>query len=104
MKSVNYAMSPTGEIIAMAMGEKLAFLSADWDYKVSGYKYSLCWCGELEDPNSIVTWILCLPLYGSNVSAGAEWTCVIMGLSSGMVVFYNDAGVKIFSQRYKMQI
>ena len=99
MKGINYAMSPTGELIAMAQGEKLALLSANWDIKGSGYSYSLCWCGELDDPNSIITQVSCLPIYGSNVSSGAEWTCVIVGLSSGMVVFYNDAGVKIFSQK-----
>ena len=99
LNSINYAISPTGEVIALALGEKLALLSSCWNTKVQLSEYTLSWCGELENPNQIVTSILCLPMYGSNVITGAEWTCIAVGLSSGMVVFYTDAGIKIYSQR-----
>ncbi|XP_075152474.1 rab3 GTPase activating protein isoform X2 [Haematobia irritans] len=97
LNGINYSISPTGELIAMALGEKLALLSSSWN---STPAYSLSWCGELEDPNQIVTSVLCLPMYGRSVSTGAEWTCVAMGLSSGMVVFYTDSGIKLYSQIY----
>lgn len=81
------------------MGEKLALLSSCWDNKTQVSTYTLSWCGELENPNQIVTSVVCLPMFGRNVTTGAEWTCIAVGLSSGMVVFYTDSGIKIYSQR-----
>lgn len=99
LNAINYSLSPTGELIAFAQGEKLALLSSCWDNKAQMPTYTLSWCGELENPNQIVTSVLCLPMFGRSVSSGAEWTCVALGLSSGMVVFYTDFGIKLYSQR-----
>ncbi|XP_053961505.1 rab3 GTPase-activating protein non-catalytic subunit [Anastrepha ludens] len=100
LNAVNFAISPTGELIALGQGEKLALLSSQWDNKSQLSSYVLSWCGELDNPNQIITSLLCLPIYGKGVSAGAEWTCIAIGLNSGMVLFYTDAGIKIFSQSY----
>uniref|UniRef100_A0A034VHQ1 Rab3 GTPase-activating protein regulatory subunit n=1 Tax=Bactrocera dorsalis TaxID=27457 RepID=A0A034VHQ1_BACDO len=100
LNAINFAISPTGELIALGQGEKLALLSSQWDNKSQVSTYVLSWCGELDDPNQIITSLLCLPIYGKGVSAGAEWTCIAIGLNSGMVLFYTDAGIKIFSQCY----
>ncbi|XP_037958048.1 rab3 GTPase-activating protein regulatory subunit [Teleopsis dalmanni] len=100
MNAINFAVSPTGELIAFGQGEKLAFLSSCWDNKNQATTYALTWCGELDDPNQIVTCFLCLPIYGKNVSVGPEWTCVVVGLDSGMLLFYTDAGIKIYSQNF----
>lgn len=88
-------MSPTGEAIALAQGEKLAFLTTCWDSHGHGNTYALSWCGELEDPNQIVTSLFCMPMLRAT---DIEWTCVAVGLASGMVIFYTDTGVKLFSQ------
>ncbi|EDW04033.1 rab3 GTPase-activating protein regulatory subunit [Drosophila grimshawi] len=95
LSGVNYAMSPTGEAIALAQGEKLAFLSTYWDSRGHEYTYALNWCGELDDGNQIVTSLLCIPMMRAT---DVEWTCIAVGLASGMVIFYTDAGVKLFSQ------
>lgn len=88
-------MSPTGEAIALALGEKLAFLTTCWNSRSNENNYTLSWCGELEDGNQIVTSLLCMPmLRGTDI----EWTCVAVGLASGLVTFYTDTGVKLFSQ------
>ncbi|KAH8377456.1 hypothetical protein KR093_005593 [Drosophila rubida] len=98
LNAVNYAMSPTGETIALAQGEKLAFLSTCWDSRSNENTYALSWCGELENTNQIVTSLLCLPMTHLVRSTDVDWTCVAVGLTSGMVLFYTDAGVKLFSQ------
>ncbi|XP_043658733.1 rab3 GTPase-activating protein regulatory subunit [Drosophila teissieri] len=99
LNAINHAISPTGELIAMAQGEKLAFLSTCWNSHGNGNTYVLGWCGELEDRNQIVTSLTCLPMTQNKSTDGAiEWTCVAVGLCSGMVIFYTDSGVKIFSQ------
>lgn len=102
LNAVNFSISPTGELIALGQGEKLALLSSQWDNKSQISTYVLSWCGELDDPNQIITSLLCLPIYGKGVSSGAEWTCIAIGLNSGMVLFYTDAGIKIFSQWYNI--
>ncbi|XP_034098251.1 rab3 GTPase-activating protein regulatory subunit [Drosophila albomicans] len=98
LNAVNYAMSPTGETIALAQGEKLAFLSTYWDSNAQENTYALTWCGELENTNQIVTSLLCLPMTHLVRSTDVDWTCVAVGLTSGMVLFYTDTGVKLFSQ------
>ncbi|KAH8298206.1 hypothetical protein KR018_011009 [Drosophila ironensis] len=99
LNGINQAVSPTGELIALAQGEKLAFLSTCWSSHGSGNTYALGWCGELEDHNQIVTSLTCLPIAQSKSSDGAiDWTCVAVGLCSGMVLFYTETGVKLFSQ------
>ncbi|EDW64165.1 rab3 GTPase-activating protein non-catalytic subunit [Drosophila virilis] len=95
LNGINYAMSPTGETIALAQGEKLAFLTTCWDSHGHGNTYALSWCGELDDPNQIVTSLICMPMLRAT---DIEWTCVAVGLASGMVIFYTDTGVKLFSQ------
>ncbi|XP_037710129.1 rab3 GTPase-activating protein regulatory subunit [Drosophila subpulchrella] len=99
LNAVNHAISPTGELIAMAQGEKLAFLSTCWSSHGNANTYVLGWCGELEDHNQIVTSLTCLPMTQNRSTDGAiEWTCVAVGLVSGMVIFYTDSGLKLFSQ------
>uniref|UniRef100_A0A1B0G281 Rab3 GTPase-activating protein regulatory subunit n=1 Tax=Glossina morsitans morsitans TaxID=37546 RepID=A0A1B0G281_GLOMM len=98
LNAVNCSISPLGELVALAQGEKIALLSSCWNDKSPTVTYTLVWCGELDDPNEIITSVLCLPMLGSNVSSGAEWTCIVFGLSSGKIVFYTDGGMKIFSQ------
>ncbi|KAH8281881.1 hypothetical protein KR054_003758 [Drosophila jambulina] len=101
LNAINYAISPTGELIALAQGEKLAFLSTCWSsHGNTNNTYALGWCGELEDSNQIVTSLTCLPMTQSRRSTDrtVEWTCVAVGLVSGLVVFYTDSGVKLFSQ------
>ncbi|XP_030383632.1 rab3 GTPase-activating protein regulatory subunit [Scaptodrosophila lebanonensis] len=99
LNAINYAMSPTGDLIALAQGEKLAFLTTCWNSHGSANTYALTWCGELEDLQ-IVTSLLCIPLK-QNRGESAEWSCVAVGLVSGMVVFYSDSGVKLFSQCFQ---
>ncbi|XP_034471990.1 rab3 GTPase-activating protein regulatory subunit [Drosophila innubila] len=98
LNAINYAMSPTGETIALAQGEKLAFLSTCWDSRTNENTYAMSWCGELENANQIVTSLMCLPMTHVVRSTDVDWTCVAVGLTSGMVLFYTDAGVKLFSQ------
>ncbi|ALC39415.1 rab3-GAP [Drosophila busckii] len=98
LNAVNYAVSK--ETIALAQGEKLAFLTTCWNSRGNENTYALSWCGELEDANQIITSLTCLPITQSPKSADVDWTCVAVGLASGLVVFYTDAGVKLFSQWY----
>lgn len=98
LNAVQYAISPTSELIALALGEKLALLSSQWNNKSQQATFAPSWSGEIVSSNEIITSLICLPMYGRNVSSGAEWTCVAVGLSSGYVNFYTETGIKLFSQ------
>lgn len=98
LNTVYLSISPTHELMVFAHGSKLIFLSKTSDGTNSSYTVS--WSGEIQNPNEVVTSIICLPIFGYNVTSGAEWTSVAVGLSSGLVVFYTDSGIQIFSQRW----
>lgn len=103
LNAVYYSISPTGELIAFGHGSKLILLSSHWSNPNQLPSYSITWKGELENPNDIITSIITLPIYGPNVSSGAEWTCIGIGLSSGLVLFYSDSGIQIFSQKWHQE-
>lgn len=60
--------------------------------------YTINWKGNLENENEAITSILCLPIIGQ--LSPQEWTCIAIGLTSGLVLFYCDSGQQIFSQQW----
>ncbi|KAL5279820.1 RAB3GAP2 family protein [Megaselia abdita] len=101
LNTVYLSISPTHELMVFGHGCKLIFLSRTSDGTNSSYTVS--WSGEIQNPNEVITSVLCLPIFGHNVASGAEWTSVAVGLSSGLVVFYTDSGIQIFSQRWSQE-
>ncbi|XP_055370994.1 rab3 GTPase-activating protein non-catalytic subunit isoform X2 [Condylostylus longicornis] len=100
LKSVVYSVSPTLETIVFAHGCKLVFMTlqdSHLNYKLP--RYIISYKGELENENEIITSIICLPISNSSNNR-ADWTCIAVGLSSGLVQFYIDSGIQIFSQRW----
>ncbi|KAJ9600993.1 hypothetical protein L9F63_000831, partial [Diploptera punctata] len=68
-----------------------------WDSQEEGEvktKYHITWHGNpCEDDNETITSVLCLPLISQGKSrshCGPDWTCIIVGLSSGFVRFYTE--------------
>lgn len=99
LNTVYLSISPTHELMVFAHGSKLIFLSKTSSDGTNS-SYTISWSGETQNQNEVVTSIICLPIFGYNVTSGAEWTSVAVGLSSGLVVFYTDSGIQIFSQRW----
>ncbi|KAG4066663.1 hypothetical protein HA402_007299 [Bradysia odoriphaga] len=99
LNSVFYSLSPTGELLVIAHGSKFVLLTSRWSNEQTTYTYTLkC---ELENPNDIITSLICLPIVGTtNVQNSAEWTCIAIGLSSGEAKFYSDSGIELFSQQW----
>lgn len=60
--------------------------------------YTINWKGNLENENETITSILCMPVTGQ--LSPQEWTCIAIGLTSGLVLFYTDSGEQIFSQQW----
>lgn len=64
---VSYSISPTLEIIAFGHGTKIILLGQNYKEDDSRLNlYSITWTGELEDPNDIITAVICLPIVGQS--------------------------------------
>ncbi|XP_044732271.1 rab3 GTPase-activating protein regulatory subunit [Chrysoperla carnea] len=85
------AISPTGELIIFAREKKLVILSAKWDSSSNKNNFHVSFNGSL-DNNDFITAVACVPIAtnGKNSEVGPDWTCVIIGFSSGIVKFYTE--------------
>lgn len=59
-----YSLSPTGELLVIAHGSKFVLLTSRWNNDQTNYTYTLK--GELENPNDIITSLICLPIVGTS--------------------------------------
>ncbi|CAF1203976.1 unnamed protein product [Adineta ricciae] len=50
------------------------------------------------ESNERITSILCLPVASNTRRSSPEWTCIIIGFTTGYVRMYNEDGVLLFSQ------
>uniref|UniRef100_A0A6B2EEC5 Putative rab3 gtpase-activating protein non-catalytic subunit n=1 Tax=Phlebotomus kandelakii TaxID=1109342 RepID=A0A6B2EEC5_9DIPT len=102
LNAVHFSFSPTGEMLVFGHGAKLIFLTSRWDSELGQNSYTICWTGDLENPNDIITSVLCLPVMALSTSSqsSADWTLICVGLSSGFVQFHLDFGAMIYSQQF----
>lgn len=100
MNAVYHSVSPTAEVLAIGHGAKLVLMSTRWDNELQNHKYTVTWKGDLENPNDIVTSIICLPIVGASSSSAADWSCIAVGLATGIVQFYTDFGLEIYAQQW----
>lgn len=80
-------------------GSKVAYLESKFNYEKQESNFDLCWTLEI-DPNELITAVLCIPLIGqsSGSSSTTDWTCLVIGTSSGAVHFYSDSRFRLLSQ------
>ncbi|PSN52085.1 Rab3 GTPase-activating protein non-catalytic subunit [Blattella germanica] len=90
------SLSSTREILVIAHKNVMIILTSKWDSQEEGEvktKYHITWHGNpCENDNETITSVLCLPLItqGKSSQIGPDWTCIIVGLSSGFVRFYTE--------------
>lgn len=97
-------MSPGADLLILAANQYAAFLTRKWDFNeeselkmkfyLSGGETLACADGEE------ITAILCLPLASQKRSAHGEpdWTCIIIGFSSGYLRMYTEKAELLLSQ------
>lgn len=52
---------------------------------------------QLTDENQIITSILSLPITGGSVHV--DWTCIVVGLSTGVIQFYSENGSILYEKQ-----
>ncbi|XP_021929847.1 rab3 GTPase-activating protein non-catalytic subunit-like isoform X2 [Zootermopsis nevadensis] len=98
------SLSSTGELLVIAHRNRMIILTSKWDSKEEGEvktKYHVTWRGKYPENKNTkillplskqITSVLCLPLIsqGKSIHCGPDWTCAIVGISSGFVKFYTE--------------
>ncbi|KAF4084482.1 hypothetical protein AMELA_G00129110 [Ameiurus melas] len=90
------ALSPCSDLLVIARDHKAAFLSAKWQTDASGKEamtLAVTWSGTLStEDGECVSSIICIPLASQKRSSTGrpDWTCIVVGFSSGYVRFYTE--------------
>ncbi|XP_076604712.1 rab3 GTPase-activating protein non-catalytic subunit isoform X1 [Chaetodon auriga] len=98
------SLSPCSDLLVVAREQKAVFLSAKWRSDDSGREemtLAVSWTGTLStDEGECVSSSICIPLASQKRSSTGrpDWTCVVVGFSSGYVRFYTETGVLLLAQ------
>ncbi|XP_021378713.1 rab3 GTPase-activating protein non-catalytic subunit-like isoform X1 [Mizuhopecten yessoensis] len=99
------SLSPANDMIAIANEQKIVLLSQKYDPQNKeadiDTKLTKVWEGTMhQEEGETITAILCLPLASQKRSTqgGPDWTCVIVGFSSGHLRMYTESGTLLLSQ------
>ncbi|XP_070983894.1 rab3 GTPase-activating protein non-catalytic subunit-like [Oncorhynchus clarkii lewisi] len=98
------SLSPCSDLMVVAKGSKAVFLSARWqtdDGGREGMTLAVSWSGILSiNEGESVSNVICIPLASQKRSSTGrpDWTCIVVGFSSGYVRFYTESGVLLLAQ------
>uniref|UniRef100_A0A8I3Q9Y9 RAB3 GTPase activating non-catalytic protein subunit 2 n=1 Tax=Canis lupus familiaris TaxID=9615 RepID=A0A8I3Q9Y9_CANLF len=98
------SLSPTNDLMVIARGQKAVFLVPKWKYSDKGkeeMQFAVGWSGSLNvEEGECVTSALCIPLASQKRSSTGrpDWTCIVVGFTSGYVRFYTENGVLLLAQ------
>ncbi|KAK4305761.1 hypothetical protein Pmani_022352 [Petrolisthes manimaculis] len=101
------AVSPTCDLMAVAYKNRLVILSSRWEYTAGEEGKMMLvntWRGTVGfSASDEISALLCLPLISINKSStgGPDWTCVIVGFTSGYVAMYTETGLLLLSQLFE---
>ncbi|XP_061551425.1 rab3 GTPase-activating protein non-catalytic subunit isoform X2 [Phycodurus eques] len=98
------SLSPCSDLLVVAREQKAVFLSAKWRTDGGGREemtLAVSWSGILStEEGECVSSTICIPLASQKRSSTGrpDWTCVVVGFTSGHVRFYTENGVLLLAQ------
>ncbi|XP_053794432.1 rab3 GTPase-activating protein non-catalytic subunit isoform X2 [Vidua chalybeata] len=98
------SLSPTNDLMVIANEQKAVFLVPKWKHSDKGkeeMQYAVGWSGSLNvEEGECVSSVLCVPLASQKRSSTGrpDWTCIVVGFTSGYVRFYTESGVLLLAQ------
>ncbi|KAG8584444.1 hypothetical protein GDO81_008830 [Engystomops pustulosus] len=98
------SLSPTNDLMVIAHEQKAVFLAPKWKADGKGreeMQYEVVWSGPLNvEDNEFISSALCIPLASQKRSSTGrpDWTCIVIGFTSGYVRFYTESGVLLLAQ------
>lgn len=102
------AASPTLDFMAVSYKSRMVILSCRWESSAEEeeerMKLVITWRGTLGfGASDEISALLCLPLISQKQSStgGPDWTCIIVGFTSGNVAMYTENGLVLLSQLFE---
>ncbi|XP_069464692.1 rab3 GTPase-activating protein non-catalytic subunit [Ambystoma mexicanum] len=98
------SLSPTNDLMVIALEQKAVFLVPKWKTSKKGKEemlYDVGWSGTLNvEDGECVSCALCIPLASQKRSSTGrpDWTCIVVGFTSGYLRFYTENGVLLLAQ------
>ncbi|XP_005409325.1 PREDICTED: rab3 GTPase-activating protein non-catalytic subunit isoform X2 [Chinchilla lanigera] len=98
------SLSPNSDLMVIAREQKAVFLVPKWKQSDKGkeeMQFAVAWSGALSaEEGELVTSALCIPLASQKRSSTGrpDWTCIVVGFTSGYVRFYTENGVLLLAQ------
>ncbi|KAK6489442.1 rab3 GTPase-activating protein non-catalytic subunit [Huso huso] len=98
------SLSPTNDLMVIAREQRAVFLAPKWKTGDSGreeMQLALSWSGALNaEEGECVSSAICIPLASQKRSSTGrpDWTCIVVGFTSGYVRFYTESGVQLLAQ------
>ncbi|XP_068089021.1 rab3 GTPase-activating protein non-catalytic subunit isoform X2 [Hyperolius riggenbachi] len=98
------SLSPINDLMVIAHEQKAVFLAPKWKADGKGreeMQYEVVWSGSLNAEDSeFISSALCIPLASQKRSSTGrpDWTCIVIGFTSGYVRFYTETGVLLLAQ------
>ncbi|MBN3305707.1 RBGPR protein, partial [Amia calva] len=98
------SLSPCSDLMVLTRGQRAVFLSAKWRTADSGQEemtLAVSWSGALSaEEGESVSSVICIPLASQKRSSTGrpDWTCIVVGFTSGYVRFYTESGVLLLAQ------
>ncbi|XP_067009859.2 rab3 GTPase-activating protein non-catalytic subunit isoform X2 [Anabrus simplex] len=94
LQECQVALSSMGDHLIITHEKVMVILKSKWDSQEEvKTKYHIVWHGTpCKEDNEEITAVLCLPLIpvGKSTQCGPDWTCIVLGFSSGFVRFYTE--------------
>ncbi|OXB77938.1 UNVERIFIED_CONTAM: hypothetical protein H355_015224 [Colinus virginianus] len=82
------SLSPTNDLMVIANEQKAVFLVSKWKQSDKGK----------EEMQYAVGWSGCLSVEEGSSTGRPDWTCIVVGFTSGYVRFYTEGGVLLLAQ------
>ncbi|XP_063235843.1 rab3 GTPase-activating protein non-catalytic subunit isoform X2 [Bacillus rossius redtenbacheri] len=104
LQECKISLSSTGEVLVVAHKNAMVILTAKWDSQAEGdakTRFHISWHGNpCEERNELITSVACVPLISQKRSShcGPDWTCIIVGFSSGYVRFFAETSDRLISE------
>ncbi|CAG5866197.1 unnamed protein product [Menidia menidia] len=98
------SLSPCSDLLVVARDQRAAFLSAKWRTDDGGREemtLAVSWTGILSvEEGECISSAICIPLASQKRSSTGrpDWTCIVVGFTSGYVRFYTESGVLLLAQ------
>ncbi|KAJ8367335.1 hypothetical protein AAFF_G00320840 [Aldrovandia affinis] len=98
------SLSPCSDLLVIAREQKAVFMSAKWRTDETGQEemtLAVSWSGTLStEEGECVNSVICIPLASQKRSSTGrpDWSCIVVGFTSGYVRFYTESGVLLLAQ------